>query len=250
MSGAGPSGDARLILLPGLGADERLFGPQREAFGERLLVPAWPSMDDAAGAFDVTEIGRRLAAQLAGDGSLDGAPFVLGGVSFGGQVALEAARVLAAEGRKATAVVLIAGCRSHESIPGSFKVARRVGRWVPGPVARAIIGGPLAGVFIRRHRLAGADAEAIRSMAKELDRPRLLRFARACARWRFDPEAFTAETGVPIRQIHGRKDPVIPMRAGDPDHVIEDGLHLIHMTHADEVNGYLRDVMDAESADG
>lgn len=247
--GAASRAPTRLILLPGLGADARLFGPQREAFGDQLLTPEWPSMDDSPEPWSVAEIGRCLAEQLARDGSLDGAAFVLGGISFGGQVALEAARVLAAEGRMVSAVVLIASCRSHRAIPGSFKVFQKLGRYVPGPIARFLIGGPLASIFIASHRLTGENADAIRSMARGLDRPRLLRFARACARWTFDPDAFTRDTGVPIMQIHGENDRVIPLRPGDPDRVIERGPHLIHMTHSDEVNGYLRSVLVVRQAD-
>jgi thioesterase domain-containing protein len=75
----------RLVLLPGLGADERLFQAQRAAIPE-LEVPAWP---DPVPGESLREFAARAAEAVpAGEG------LYLGGSSFGGMVALEmAARV-------------------------------------------------------------------------------------------------------------------------------------------------------------
>ena len=46
-----------IVLLPGLGANARLFGPQLEAFADRgAFVPAWPDpIDPSRGAGGVAE---------------------------------------------------------------------------------------------------------------------------------------------------------------------------------------------------
>ncbi|MEL7472140.1 MAG: alpha/beta hydrolase [Planctomycetota bacterium] len=233
----------RLVLLPGLGADARLFEPQREAFGDRLATPEWPEMEDVSGAWSLDEMGRRLADRLASDGLLDGAPVVIGGVSFGGQVSLEAARVLCERGLAVHAVVLIASSRSHEAVPARFRRQQSMGWWIPAPVVRWLLARPMASLFASMNGLSEADGRLLRRIASDVNVRRLKKQAAACAGWRFEPEAFVAETGVPIRQIHGRLDPVIPLREGDPDRVIEDGRHLIHLANADEVNAYLADVL-------
>src|SRR6185503_21033432 len=84
----------RLVLLPGLGADAALFEPQRAAF-PGLEVPPWldPHPGETLPAF-----AARMADRVGPTG-----PLVLGGVSFGGMVALEMARLV-----QPRAVVLVA----------------------------------------------------------------------------------------------------------------------------------------------
>ena len=67
-----------VILLPGLGADERLFVSQRDVWPD-LVVPRWlrPELGE-----DLARYAARLAEQL-----LVSRPLVLGGCSFGGMVA-------------------------------------------------------------------------------------------------------------------------------------------------------------------
>jgi len=73
--------EARLVLLPGAGASGALFEPLRRSF-ERLVVPPWltPLRRES-----LEDYGRRMAATIPCE-----EPFYLGGVSFGGMVALEA----------------------------------------------------------------------------------------------------------------------------------------------------------------
>ena len=75
----------RLVLLPGMGADERMFEEQRAAF-PGLIVPPWlPARK--------RESLRDYAARMAETIRVE-RPFYLGGVSMGGMVALEMARYL------------------------------------------------------------------------------------------------------------------------------------------------------------
>ena len=79
-----------LVLLPGLGANERLFAPQLEAFGDRgVIVPAWPERIDPSKG--VEGVAALLRGSLAEQGSLH-QDTVLVGFSFGAQMALSIAR--------------------------------------------------------------------------------------------------------------------------------------------------------------
>ena len=73
---------ARLIMLPGLGADERLFEPQRAAF-PGLEVPPWLPHEPEE---SLDAYARRMAATI-----WPSEHFYIGGASFGGMVALEMA---------------------------------------------------------------------------------------------------------------------------------------------------------------
>jgi predicted esterase len=83
--------DTPLILFAGMGADERLFAPQREAFPQ-LVVPKW--IEPVPGE-SLAEYARRFAEYVD-----PGVECYVGGASFGGFVALEVARHLTASDRQ------------------------------------------------------------------------------------------------------------------------------------------------------
>lgn len=236
--------DTQLLLLPGLGADSRLFTPQRRAFPD-LLTPDWPEM--AAAAETLAEYGSRCADLwcLGRDRVIDtGRPYWLGGVSFGGQVAIEMGRHLHGLGVPPAGVFVISGCRSREAVTELFRVQQAVGRFVPNGVASMTIAGPIATLFVSLDRLKGEAAELVRDMARDVDVPTLKRFADAAAKWGLTA-AEARGLPFPVHQIHGERDRIIPLRKGDPDRVLEGGGHLVNLTRAEEVNGYLAETMAA-----
>src|SRR3972149_5947698 len=87
-----------IVLLPGLGADQRRFQLQPAATPD-LLIPSWPvpRPQDSLPAY-----AARLADAIPSSDCL-----YLGGSSFGGMVALELAALLRPKGG-----ILIGGCTS------------------------------------------------------------------------------------------------------------------------------------------
>ena len=110
----------QLILFPGLGTDERLFEPQKVAF-PNLEVPPWiaPRPYENLSAY-----AQRMAPQVS-----ENRPFVLGGVSLGGMLAWELARLL-----RPDALVLIASCRSPKAIARGLRWSSWLMRWMPSLV--------------------------------------------------------------------------------------------------------------------
>ena len=216
------------ILLPGLGGDARLFEPQR-ALG-RLVVPRWidPRPDEALSSY-----AARLAHAIRRDHALDG-PYALGGVSFGGVVAQEMARVLDPQ-----AVALIASCRSSDALAPAVRWFRAGVELVPRPLARwgveqartAIAARSAAFPFPRR-----LVAEMADSVSSEF-----IRWATgAIVRW-----PGTQLRGRRVRQIHGSRDTIIPADRVWPDEWVPGGEHLINLTHPDQVNRFLQATADA-----
>ncbi|MEM7811917.1 MAG: alpha/beta hydrolase [Planctomycetota bacterium] len=235
--------DTQLLLLPGLGADARLFAPQRRAFPD-LLTPAWPPL---RGRESLAEYSVRCAEEwcLGSRRVIDtGRPFYLGGVSFGGQVAIEMGRHLDGLGTPPAGVFVLSGCRSREAVTELFRLQQSLGSVVPNALAAVTIAGPIATMFVSLDGLDGEAAEVVRAMAKDVDVPLLKRFADAAAKW--DLNAAEARSlPFPVHQIHGEKDRIIPMRKGDPDRVLAGGGHLINLTRADDVNAFLAEKMAA-----
>src|SRR4051812_29633276 len=112
-----------------MGADARLFAPQREAFPQ-LIVPTWikPERGETLAAYT-----GRFARQID-----PGVECFVGGASFGGFVAIEAARHL-----RAKACFLIGSARGPDELPLrilALRHGRRLLPAIPFGLARAFAG--------------------------------------------------------------------------------------------------------------
>jgi pimeloyl-ACP methyl ester carboxylesterase len=208
-----------LMLLPGLGADERLFGPQREAF-PGLEVPPWitPRPRESLPAY-----ARRLAAGLR-----PGQPLVLGGVSLGGMVALELAGHL-----HPAAVVLIATCRTPRAIAPWLRLCAGVA----GALPRRLIdcSKPMAPLATGRTSGCGRQHASLAARMYQDADSRFMHWAcRAVLGWQPTPKL-----DCPVFQIHGGADRVIPAIRAGADVVVPGGGHLINLTHAEVVNRFI-----------
>ncbi len=230
---------ARIVLFPGLGADPRMFDRQQRYFGDDLECPAWlqPEADEP---FD--DYARRWAGELL-PAPGDTRPLFLGGVSFGGMVAMQMAQHL-----RAKAVILIGSCRSTAAKPPRWQVARKIGdlipRWLFG--RRVLAAGGLW-VSLLDH-LDGPHRSLMMAMGADSDPDRIRWSGHACADWVFDENMIPGFP--PVHQVHGRLDAIIPLHPGDPDTVIPDGRHLIPFSHPDTVNRYIMDVIRRYAEEG
>jgi len=223
----------QLILLPGLGADARLFEPQRKAFPQ-LIVPPWiPFRKDES----LPAYAARMAETIKPSRDL---PLILGGVSLGGMVAYEIARHL-----RPDAVVQIASCRMRRSIRAGALIAGELIPWIPWvPLRLWSVAKVLASPVLRIASGFGArDRTLAVAMFREMDSRFMHSALTAILHWH--P---TEYDGVPIFQIHGARDLLIPARRVHADSYIPDGGHMINMTHAEIVNAYIAKVAESLAA--
>jgi pimeloyl-ACP methyl ester carboxylesterase len=239
-----------IVLLPGLGANARLFGPQLEAFADRgAFVPAWPdSIDPSRGVEGVAE---SLEGELRGEGRLDGGA-ILVGFSFGSQVALSMARRMLERGEALPrAIVLVSGLRRTSQLSTRFRLQVAASTLLPDAAiewaAAELVSKPFA-------RACGLDHEQtleLQRMAAELDVPQFRRLARAACRWRFEDadERRLREAGIRILHLHSERDPVIPPPPASIDGVerLTERGHLLTWTHASQVNRLIERALAGES---
>jgi pimeloyl-ACP methyl ester carboxylesterase len=219
-----PSQLPPLILLSGMGADGRLFDQQRPRFAN-LITPHW--IDHLPGD-SLASYAERMAGQLD-----PGCACYVGGVSFGGMVALEMARHLDAK-----ACFLIGSIRSSQELPLRFRVLEPLAGLVPEvfggvPVWAAKTLGPFAEPLL---------GPARRSMLRQLadTRGRFLHWAgSAVLGWNPDPN----DPAMPIHQLHGDRDYVLPHRLTRPDVLVRGGGHLLPLSHPQAVNDFLEQNM-------
>jgi pimeloyl-ACP methyl ester carboxylesterase len=210
-----------LILLPGMGADERVFRLQAVDF-PRLLVPRW--IPPGAGE-SLSQYAKRMAAHVD-----PGRQCVVGGMSFGGTVALEMAAHL-----NARACILLASVRSQRELPWRLLRMRPLTRMLP------FVPAPWSGKAARLALNAGGErlGPSTRAFLEQLasaDGPFLRWASWALLTWQpaYDANAF------PIHQIHGDRDRVLPHRLTRPDVLVPGAGHLLTITHPEQVNTFIR----------
>ncbi|MBC8114056.1 MAG: alpha/beta hydrolase [Candidatus Saccharimonas sp.] len=211
-----------LILLPGLGADARMFSSLQSELPQ-LVTPAWiePLRRES-----LVDYSRRLAKVVD-----PGRSCFVGGASLGGVVALEIAAVLP----NVRACFVIGSMRSVGSRPWRVKLLHPVTPLVGmlptmSPWLVRLLGGwlrsPTRGVMTQ---LGDADARFLKWAA------------RAILTWQPSPEI----ARVRVCQIHGERDRVFPVHMARPDHVVSGAGHLLSITHPQPVVEFLRDRMAA-----
>ena len=212
-----------LLLFPGLGADARVFAPQRD-IPARIEVADWP--EPLSQRESLADYSARIAAAIGPRPNL-----YVGGVSLGAMVALEVARPLAARG-----VFLIGGCRSHRQIAPLFKAVLALGGLMPPSWVRA----SLAVTPLALKIFENLDPDHIALMTRVLrdHSARQIRWScRALLQW----ECCAMPPDVPVHAIHGEQDEVVPLRNVNPQRVVPGGHHLINLSHADAVNAFIAD---------
>lgn len=213
-----------LILVSGLGTDERVFAPQKNTF-DQLIVPAWlePMPRETLCAY-----AKRMAASID-----PGGPCYLGGASFGGILAIEMAHHL-----DARAVLLVGSVRSPRELPTLARWMRPLARLASLLPADSVRYGSCClrksiGPFLRTHE------RQMFTYLEDTESSFLQWSILAMLLWRSPVE----KLDVPVLQIHGDRDRAFPIRNTKPTKVVRGGGHVLSLTHADEVNSFLSEAM-------
>lgn len=214
-----PTDSLPILLLPGLGLDERLYASQKIEFPQ-LSVPPWltPRWFES-----LTEYGRRMAESVN-----PGGPCFVGGMSFGGMVAWEMSRHLDCRG-----CFLISTIRSPQELP---YLARFLAPWAWILPPRSDLLGAAAGTAML-WTVGRVFPPKWRQFCVHLSKTRapILPWAcRAVVSWKPSPVT------CPVYQIHGDFDPLLPHGHTQPDVVIPRGGHLLPLTHPFAINDLLR----------
>ncbi len=211
------------ILFSGMAADESILQPQRLAF-PNVVIPPWPrpmARESLAGYCE------RLAEDLRPLGAE-----AIGGVSFGGIIALEVAKIL-----KPRCVILIASVRSPSALPWRLRAMRPFLpllpllpiSWIQWLAAAIPLWSDVYAGVIRQFRQA--DPQTLRWSIEQV------------FKWKSAPEL-----DCPIFQIHGNRDFVFPISLARPDEIIQGGGHLISLTRGKQVNAFVRSCLERWAA--
>ena len=214
--------DSSIVLLPGMGADDRLFKHQMQRFGN-LVVPKWIP---ARKRESLSDYAKRMAEELPSD------TVMIGGCSLGGMVVVEIARHM-----NVKACLLISSASRAAELPRRIRIWRPVRVLIAGSMFTAVPFSRMALWFSRWMK------PSTRSFWNQLasTEGRFFRWAvGAVLSWRD-----RSPSNVPVFRIHGDRDRVLPIRGFEPDEVVRGGGHLLPLTHAAQVNAFIEQVIES-----
>ncbi|HEX3133547.1 MAG TPA: alpha/beta hydrolase [Planctomycetota bacterium] len=212
----------RLVLFPGMGADERMYGDLATQVGP-IHVPAWlPPMGDLP-HYAQNYVDRGLVRP--GDW--------LGGSSFGGMLAQEIAALIPVRG-----LLLIGTCRCAREISLPLRHLAPLFRYLPLPrrsPAPTRQTQMVSWLLARKFGVTKPDhRHLLNAIVADAD-PRFIRWAGQIAgTW-----AGAVPTTTPTFQIHGRQDRLMPANSTQAETILPDAGHFIAVTHAQAVAAWL-----------
>lgn len=211
----------KAYFISGLGADKRAFQKIHLPAGFESIFLDWitPEKNESLTAYAI-----RFSNLIQNDES-----FVLIGLSFGGMLASEIARI-----RQPLKTIIISSLASADELPWYFKKAGRLGlhKTIPINFFKAVT---------LLNRIVGAgtpqDKAIIYHYVKNAD-PDFVRWSmNAIVNWN------RHERLPGIIHLHGDHDHLLPARFTHPDYLIKNGGHLMVFNRAKEVNEILRRVL-------
>jgi hypothetical protein len=206
-----------IYLLPGVGADERLF--QYLTLGDHEVIPIhWitPNTDDT-----IENYAAKIALQISGTDS------VLIGQSFGGMMAVEIGKIMPFQ-----KIIIISSMVSADELPRRYRLA-----------ADLRLHKLLAGVLKRSYRLINWTLGAVDPIRRKLLADMLRDSDEKFMTWAIEKIVTWKNRTVPpnLVCIHGDKDKVLPLRRAE--YIIKGGTHVMVADRADEVSAAIKEIL-------
>jgi pimeloyl-ACP methyl ester carboxylesterase len=211
----------KVYFISGIAADSRVFKHIRVPAGFEAVYIDWirPYSNESLSDYAI-----RLAKKINTEES-----FCLIGLSLGGIVASEIA-----VRTHPRAVIIIGSVPVYTQLPGYYKWVRRLKlhKLVPGSLYK--------NAAIVKHFFKREDEE---------DKKDIYRMVRATdpafIRWGINAVLNWTNNQLPpsLTHIHGTRDEVFPFAFTSPSHVIPKGDHMLVISHPNEINLILKEVL-------
>jgi len=211
----------KAYFISGLGADKKAFQKIKLPSGYESVYLDWipPQKNES-----LCNYARRFSSLIKNDDA-----FILIGLSFGGMLASEIARL-----RRPMKTIIISSLASSNELPWYFKQAGKIGLHKAVPMTFLKAGTVIKNIMGVASK---EDKAIIYNYAKYAD-PDLVRWSlHAIVNWD-QPDRLPG-----IVHLHGSNDRMLPLKYTHPDFVIKGGGHLMIFNKADEVNKILNDVL-------
>jgi pimeloyl-ACP methyl ester carboxylesterase len=211
----------RVYFISGLGADKRAFYKIKLPPGYQALFLDW--IVPLAGE-DFPDYAKRFSQSIKQDEE-----FVLIGLSFGGMLASEIAKIIPPK-----KLIIISSLSSYNELPWYFKLAGRLG-------IHRIISPSLYKQATIMNRFMGTGNKEMKSIVYSY----VNNIDPAFVRWSLNVIVHWSHTErlSDLIHIHGSNDHLLPYKYVKADYIIQNGGHLMVMNKAEEVNSILEKVL-------
>jgi pimeloyl-ACP methyl ester carboxylesterase len=231
---------SRLWLLPDLGMDSRLFQPQAGYFSnfESPTLPRF-SAEEALAPFAARSVDFWLADSEVAKHTQG--RFFLGGVGFGGMLAMEMGLAFAARSIRPAGIFLIGSARFHTYIANRSRLrltllsrfSPMLGRWRLSNRFRKLA---------TDESMNESQRRILQDMARDVDWELFRWQVHAMLNWQRSRSDFEASR-IPIHQLHGRGDRVFRVPTVEDATILIHGKHLVNLSLSGEVNRWIESVL-------
>ena len=215
-----------VYCISGLGADHRIFCKLKLEEAELHFIE-WISPIPGE---NISSYADRLKTQITHENP------VLVGVSFGGIMAIELARIL-----KLDTVVLISSIKSFTELPRWMKFCGKykIDRILPKKPIREIP--PLRLLRPVQNYFLGAKSKEEKKIANEYRD----RVDPVYLKWSVNQVLNWQNDWYPVRtyHVHGDNDHIFPVRLVSPTHIIRNAGHFMVMNKCVEISAILNDIL-------
>lgn len=209
----------KIVFIPGLGADEKLFKHQLDYFKNSTVISYIPPKNKET----LAEYAQRFP-------SIDAEYLV--GFSFGGQMALELNKH-----QKFKSIFLISSNYDYRDLKTSFKLQAIILNFLPNLLIRFTLNNLFLPIFNFKDSIKKEDKLLLTKMIYSLDISFLKWSALACSKWKHTEKKFLR-----IHSLYGKHDKIISI--SDKSHTKEiNGAHLLTFTHSKEVNTWIESII-------
>jgi pimeloyl-ACP methyl ester carboxylesterase len=210
----------QIYCISGLGADERIFSKLSLA-NTRFRYMQWLIPENKE---TIESYAARMAHQIHHNNP------VIMGVSFGGMMAIEIARVV-----PTAKVILVSSVKSHQELPQWMKISGKL------KLNKLMPPKPAEWMSLLENTFLGAESAEEVALCNEFRKtvhPGYLRWAiEQIVNWR-------NEWQPPVTyHIHGNKDKIFPLKGILPTHVIRGGGHFMVMNRAPAISTLLSRIL-------
>ncbi|WP_343558622.1 alpha/beta hydrolase [Sphingobacterium sp.] len=206
--------------MSGLGVDRRVFN-KINFKGLKVTYLEWiaPISSESISCY-----ARRLSTKITTESP------VLIGLSFGGMVAMEIAKIIAVK-----RVILLASAKDDNELPKLYKLigTLRLHRFIPTSILKShhILSNYFFGVSSKE------DKKLLKQILRDTDTKFLSWAINQIVNWK--NKTFPNN----LTHIHGSKDRIIPIRNVIPTFVIQGAGHFMTITHAKEIETLLQKIL-------
>jgi pimeloyl-ACP methyl ester carboxylesterase len=216
----------QVYCISGLGADERIFSRlQWQDCDLHHLSWIVPGKQETLEAY-----AARMCEQIKHEHP------VLIGVSFGGMMCIEIAKIIQAD-----RVILISSIKTKDELPAWLKLVRVLNLHRVIPILSRQSFSSLKILEPIENYFLGADHEAEKQLAMEFRR----NIDPAYLRWSVDRILNWNNRWVPpgVLHIHGTSDRIFPLSSVHASHTVRGAGHFMVYSHASEVSNTLNQLM-------